>query len=138
MNDFQELLASFALGVHFRGVAFVERIARLVGHNEDVLLADTVAAEIVVELDFFLQHHYQLSRLAVLFPQIFGVPYLVHTLPAAARVGLHVGRKADVLEHLLPGQRRFQVAERYVVGVGRTLVRGQKYRFRYRNANFFG
>ena len=87
------------------------RAARVVGHDVDVLLADDVAAEVLLEVDGGLEGHAEVAGLVVGGEELFAVVDVEDVAPAAAVVGLEEGGKFYVVEDGLPVEGELEVAE---------------------------
>ncbi len=115
-------------------VALVERRPRVVGHHVHLLLADHVAAEVLVELHRRLQGHAERARLVVGGEELLARLHLEDVAPATAVERLEEGGEADVLEHLIPVERIHQVPHRLVGRARRMFLVRQHHRVRHRHA----
>ena len=114
----------FVVGGRILHVALVMRFARVVGHDVDLVLADDVAAEVLVEVDGFLIEHAEVARLIVGVEELFAVVDVIDIAPSAAIDGLHESVLADVVENRVPVERIFEVAHGAIGGAfGMFLVR---------------
>ena len=93
-------------------VAQMRLIARLIRHYFDVFTSNTITAVILFKYNFFLQHHYQYICFGMFCKEVFKTIHAINTLPATTRMGLHVGRKTNVIHNALPIHRIFEIAER--------------------------
>ena len=99
-------------------------MARVVGHDVDLALANDVAAEVLVEFDGLLVEHAEVARLIVCGEEFRAIVDVVDIAPAAAIDGLHESVFADVVENGIPVERVFEIAHGAVGGAfGVFLVR---------------
>src|SRR2546423_4455084 len=100
----------------------MEWIPRLVRHDPHVSLVDRITAKIHVELDFLLQHHYQLSGVVVSAEEFFAIMQSVNVLPAATCEGFEKRRPAHVIENRFPIEWIAEISKRLVVRIWRRLI----------------
>ena len=111
-------------------VALVERRARIVGHDVDLLLAHHVAAEVLLEVHRPLQRHAQRARLVVGVEELLAGVDLVDVAPAAAIERFEERGEADVPEDRVPVERVVQVAHRPLGRAGGMFLVRQQHRRR--------
>ncbi len=100
------------------------------------LLAHHVAAEVLLEVDRLLVHHAQVAGLIVGVEKLFAVVDVVDVAPAAAVHGLEKPMLADVIEHPVPVERKFEVAHGAFVGALGIFLVGQDDRGRNSHTHF--
>jgi hypothetical protein len=86
-------------------------IARLVLHDVYIVTSEAVAAEIFCKLNFFLQHHHELTCFGMACEELISALNAIHAFPAATCMRLHVSRKSYVFENTIPVEWKFQIAE---------------------------
>ena len=109
----------------------VVRLLWVVLHHANFLLSNDIAAEILVEIDGRLQSHAHGACLVVSVVKLFGRIYLVNMLPAAAAKWFQESGKPDIVEDLVPIQRKHQIPHRLYGGPRRVHLVRQQYRFRH-------
>ena len=86
------------------------------------LLADAVAAVVILKLDSFLQRHHQITGLMIEVEEVALVMNLVYMLPSSPRMWFQERREANIFEHIFPFQRIMQIAEGLRCRFGRMFV----------------
>src|SRR4051812_41010474 len=100
----------------------MKRVPWLVRHDPDLTLINGIAAEIHVELDFFLQHHHQLSGVIVSAEEFFTIVQSIHVLPAATCEWFEERWPAYVVENPFPIEWIAEISKRFVIGIRRRLI----------------
>jgi hypothetical protein len=106
-------------------VAVRVRTARIVLHDVHLLLADHVAAEVLLEIDGLLQSHAEIAGLIVSGEELGGRIHFVDALPTASAEGFQKRGKTDVAEDLFPVERIDEIAHGLLGGAGRMRLCGR-------------
>ena len=97
----QELLV---VGRWIEDITVLVRAAGVVRHDADFRLADDVATEVLLEVDFGLEGHAEIASLVVGVEEVVGIVDVEDIAPAAAVVGFEECGEAYVVEE--PSQSR--------------------------------